>query len=1017
MRTKRAFSFLALMLLTMLLAACGGGVSTPAALLGVEAAQALPVSAEQLPAMPRGGDFNPLKITAALTLEQDGVAAYDHNAANVTLAGPEATYAPAANELAWAIYEFPGSAADEIGSVEYLTSNRNPGSIVYVAISNYVLDAWEFIGARDEDGAALVPPSSGEYASLNGYTYIAVLGFDGGGFDLETVKITYTNRYPVSGQVVDLAGAGVPDVTITTSLDGQSVMTDGAGEFTLPAIPDGLWHLMATKPGWTFYDNPQEISVSGGNLTGVEIVGYMNQSHFEPIEDFEPNDSISDAPNRDPSLPVEDYISAADDEYDYFRFVLDTPGHHWFRLETDSTVMFPSLYIRDKEGRGISSGWAYSGVVYVGLDVAATRVVFVAVRCQGGGGHYTLTSGLGPTSEVRGNILSGPGPEVMGYIKVELDNGSDQTYVLSSSGLGLFYTYFMPAVLTTVTPDPDDEDIFTYAPVFSDEDLSTGDKLNVDFSASGLLPLDFYEPNDTDVTAHDFGSLPVTSHDAVRVGDGDYEDWYRFAPAVDNYLIVRIDYDFNKEKNAAPVTAKLYDSTSTYMTKSYNTDTGVELRSEGPCDGNDYFIQVISSSDTTISYEMTIEEYSGYEVQFGARWDGSGLMNARFNLRSDDYGWSRSWETSGNGLTEIPFMFRDGETVMAELFRFGLDIDRQTRLITIDGANQTVWFDCDPAASADKWEPNTRGGIEVELPFATDATISDGTDPADKYIFSTTSTNPVRVVFSSPLESEIYDCYLWNIDPEPDEETDAFSFSGSADFLLVTDGPAPIQHMLEIETNSEVDTAYHLEIEEVAGYMLSGEVTDNAMMAVPNAYVFCPALNEVWYSPHVAPESSYELGPFLPGSYQIYIYAANMDSMPGSPWTLNVGASDVVQDFELTDNVTDVGEPNDTWGTAMFLASGVPVTANADSGTDEKDYYTFTVAGPQLINANIIFEKWLGNPTLTLFDTDGTTMLEYENSYRVGYQRIDYYLPAAGTYYLMARCGSGANDYDITVTY
>lgn len=1017
MRTRAALAFLCIALLTCVTAACGGKSANSAALLGMEPALALPVSQDQLPPMPPGGDFMPIKITAALTLSLDGVQAYDRNPANVGLIGPHAALSPAAGELAWAVYEFPGSAADEIGSVEYATSNRDTGSIVYVAVSNYATASWEFIGARDDDSASLVPPHSGDYASLNGYTYIAVLGFDGGGFDLNTVKMTYTNRYPVSGQVVDVDGVGVPDVTITTSLGGPSTVTGGAGEFTLPAIPDGMWHLMATRAGWAFYDNPKEISVSGGELSGVEIVGYMNQSHFEPIEDYEPNDSQWEAPNRDPGLPIEDYISASDDPWDYYRLVFDTPGQYWFRLETDSSVMFPSLSLTDKDARGLGLSSAYSGVVYVGFDVATTRVVFARVRCQGGGGHYTLTTGTGPTSQVRGTILSGGGPEVMGYVMIGFDNSGYHTYVLSNPSIGLYYCSYLPAVLTTVQPDPEGEDIFTYVPVSSVEDLSTGDKDNVDFSAGGLLPLDFYEPNDTDITAHDFGSLPVTSHDPVRVGDTDYEDWYRFAPNAGNYLIAKVDYDFPNAHNASPIRVKLFDSTSTFLTESYLTDTGVELRSESPCDGNDYFIDVIDTSDSTISYDMTIEEYTGYELQFGVKCNGGGILGARVDLRNDEHGWSRTWQTAGNGLTEIPFMFRDGETILAEVFRHGLDIDRHTRIVTIDGADQTVWFESDLDASADSWEPNSRGGIEVELPFVTDATISNTTDGTDKYIISTTSTDPIRVKFSTPFEGSSFSAYMWNTDPEPDEEVDLFSWQGDADFLLVTAGPAPIKHMLEIDIDQEVDTSYHLELEEATGYMLSGEVADNAMLAVPNAYVYCPALGEVWFSPQVTPESSYQLGPFLPGSYQIYVYAANKESTPASPWTLNIGASDVVQDFELTNHYIDVGEPNDTPGTATFLASGVKVTANVNGGADEEDYYTFTVAGPELINANIVFEKSYGNPTLRLYDTDGTTALQTENSYQIGYQRIDYFLPAAGTYYLRARCSSGANDYDITVTY
>jgi len=1023
MCTNGAFAVFALLLLAVVLGACGGGSASPALLIGVETAQALPVSEELLPAVPAGGSFNPRKITAAVTVELDGAAAYDHSAANVTLVGPQAVFAPAAAELAWAVYEFSGSPADEIGSVEYIASNRAAGHIVYVAISDYDGDRWQFIGARDQDGAALVPAPGVNYSSPNGYTYIAVLGFDGGGFDLEAVKVTYSNRYPVSGQVLDQAGAGIPHVTITTTLGGASVMTDGAGEFTLPAIPDGTWHLMATKPGWVFYENPQEIMVAGGEVTGLEVLGYMNESHFDPVEDYEPNDNLGQAPNRNPIVAVEDYISASDDRLDYYRYAFDTPGQYWFRLEPDSSVMFPSLRLYNKDGYPLAeSSWAYGGIVYVGFTAALTRVVKVEVSCQGGGGHYTLTTGTGDLNGLEGTIYSGGGPQVMGYIKVGVANGSDQSVLFTGSLSGIYHNDFLLPVMTTVTPDPQDEDTFGYAPASQNVDLSTGDKTGIDFNGGGLLPLDSYEPNDSDLTAHEFAVLPLTSHDSVRLGDTDYQDWYKVTPTAGKYLYARIDVEHLNSLTDTPIYAYLFDSTATFVNGSFDYDEGVELRSEVPMDGNPYYIDVISEADTPVQYYMWIEEYTGYELDLGARWEGQGLQYARIDLYDRQFGnpgfsWHRSFTTFDGGLIDLPIRFFDGEELYAELFRYGLDNHRQTRIITFDEADEQVWFDCDPAASADSWEPNSSDGIAVDLPFSADATISHQTDPLDKYVFSTASTDPVHVSFTAPPNGIQFIARTWNITPEPDEQVDQFQWTGDADFLLETAGPAPLEHMLEILAYSEGETEYHLELDETPGYMLSGEVTDNLMAPVPSAYVYCPAINQVWLSSPLMPEANFELGPFQPGTYQIYVYAPNLESTPASPWTLNVGAGDVVQDFELNLHYTDVGEPNDTAGTATFLASGVPVSANVNSDGDSTDYYTFTTGGAGYINANIVYEKWYSNPTLTLYDTDGTTVLETSNFSFLDYQRIDYFLPGAGTYYLKVYLGFGANDYDITVTY
>lgn len=1023
MRIQAAVALILIAIAAGTLASCGGGSGNSAALLGVEPAQAFPADEARLPALPPGEEFNPSKITAAVTTMRDGVAAFDHSAGNVALIGPHADFTPAAGELAWSMYEFPGSVYDDLGDVEYFASSRGADDGVWMAISNYAVDSWEFLGSRAQDHGTFSPPGGqGDYASPAGHTYLMVLGWDDVAFHLDKVQITYTNRYAVTGQVVDLNGVGVPMATVTSSLGGPGVMTDAAGNFTMPAIPEGTWQFMATKPGWVFYDIPMEVTVSGGPTTGVEFVGRMNDSHFEPIEDEEPNDSWWEAPNEDPLVPIADYISVSDDPSDYYRFALTSTGQYWVRVAADPDVLFPHISLFTKEGQQFAeSSWVGSGVVYVPIPVATTRVVIAEVWCSGGGGGYTLDIGAGNLHKLTGHIQHNITTDNLDYVAVQCDNGIEVTNLYTASGSGNFLNNYMPAIVTTVTPDPDDIDPYTYTPLTFNANLAVGDVTNADFDGSGTFIVDPFEPNDTKGTAYHFAAMPVEGEVCNIAGATTY-DWYSVSPAAGKDLIVRIEFDKADDYwGSEPMYLSLENDPATEYSYSYTTDTGLEVRTVSPCDGGDYYIEVASSftNERTHFYTLWVEEVDAYKLEVGALWktDSSsfGLENARIDIRSPEYNWTQSFLTAHSGLTEIPFRFKDGEKLYAEIFRYGTTLDRYTRHFTIDGDDIKYWFICYEDECEDSWESNDEYGKYVDYPADFDATISSDSDPIDVYLITPVSANMLHVGITTPDNGldglvELYD----NTTPFPTWLA-SHDINGGGDFYFETAGM--IEHRVVVSCYGGDESAYHITIDEEPGYKLSGTLEDAGHAIVPYSYIYCPALDYQFAVYPWSVDGSYEIGPFPSGSYQIYVYGANYDPTPASPWTLNVAGSDVVQDFELNANPTDVGEPNGTWGTASGpLLSGVPVVANINSDSDVYDFWSFTVGGPGMLNSYITFEKGFGSPSLHLYDTDGTTVLGQSTLSETNYQRIDYSLPAAGTYFLRVS-GFGANDYTIAVNY
>jgi hypothetical protein len=283
------------------------------------------------------------------------------------------------------------------------------------------------------------------------------------------------------------------------------------------------------------------------------------------------------------------------------------------------------------------------------------------------------------------------------------------------------------------------------------------------------------------------------------------------------------------------------------------------------------------------------------------------------------------------------------------------------------------------------------------------------------YLITPASGDTLHVGITTPEDGLSADLSLYDNSVDPAVWLANRAVNGSGDFYFDTAGL--VEHRLEFNCWMEEESPYHITIDDEPGYTLSGTLLDNVATKVPYSYIYCPALDyqQVIYTWSV--DGSYEIGPFPDGTYQIYVYGANYDPAPTSPWTLNIAGADVVQDFVLNPNYTDVGEPNDTWVTASGpLMSGVPVEANVNQDGDDFDYWSFTVGAAGMINAYIIFEKGFGDPNLTLYDTNGVTELMDSTLSEAGYERIDYLLPAAGTYYLKVT-GYGANDYAITVNY
>ena len=110
-------------------------------------------------------------------------------------------------------------------------------------------------------------------------------------------------------------------------------------------------------------------------------------------------------------------------------------------------------------------------------------------------------------------------------------------------------------------------------------------------------------------------------------------------------------------------------------------------------------------------------------------------------------------------------------------------------------------------------------------------------------------------------------------------------------------------------------------------------------------------------------------------------------------------------------------EPNNIFSEADPVGSSDDFTGNISSGAEE-DYVSFYAeAGQGMVLETISGGGTLSDTTLTLYDMSGVSELEYDDDGGVGlYSRIDFFFPAAGTYYLAVESyGSGTGTYKLSL--
>jgi PKD repeat protein len=104
------------------------------------------------------------------------------------------------------------------------------------------------------------------YTIAGGFTNPVTVGPNASAINFTGTQTTYS----IGGTVTE-AGVGLPGVVVS---DGtRSATTDSLGNYSIVAVPDGMYTLTPSKPGYTFAPATLGVAVSGANLAGKNFAG------------------------------------------------------------------------------------------------------------------------------------------------------------------------------------------------------------------------------------------------------------------------------------------------------------------------------------------------------------------------------------------------------------------------------------------------------------------------------------------------------------------------------------------------------------------------------------------------------------------------------------------------------------------------------------------------------------------------------------------------------------------------
>ncbi|MCB1216343.1 carboxypeptidase regulatory-like domain-containing protein [bacterium] len=277
--TKRQLSAALLSITLLCLAACGGGNGQPEL---TAASSPLPaherLETGQLPGLPLGDpqsqpDRN-LSFTNIVSYNGNGIFNASPNCLfpNNSIVLPSMTA-----ETAWALYAFnTGGYQPERLSVDITC---NPGSVAYVAVSDYQAGRWQW--QSPTDGPASYDLPEGLYLNSLTQFYVAVLTSGGSSATVKSLSVRFDNDviydHSVSGTILDEHGEPLASqfIFVSPNPDNVTLVTDVDGSFLIGLPTAGMYSFEPQSMNVSYSPPTQNVNVSGAvqdiDFTGTRI--------------------------------------------------------------------------------------------------------------------------------------------------------------------------------------------------------------------------------------------------------------------------------------------------------------------------------------------------------------------------------------------------------------------------------------------------------------------------------------------------------------------------------------------------------------------------------------------------------------------------------------------------------------------------------------------------------------------------------------------------------------------------
>lgn len=422
------------------------------------------------------------------------------------------------------------------------------------------------------------PLLSGRQITLG--TGQSISGLDFGNFS-DTSEVLGTVFSDVNGSAVFEDGEfGLPQWRVFLDIDGDKVLdsgtepfadTDASGNFVIPSVRPGAYQL-------------QQQVLSGWAQSGPFAATELDESFATPgLSQFEPG---NDWTLRQVSDGGQGHTAP-----DVYHFGIDSPSGLKYRAGVDGRVVSPPIDLTD-----------YSGTIFLEFaqrfDVSehdSAKVLIIDDADDENeyevADHSVLRQTTDDFATIQVDVSRFGGKEIR--VAFEFVAGADSRQESIQTDLIQGQTYYVQ-----VTP--------TAGQTLSSYDLSV--------SAQGAPP-DRFEPNDSILTATDFGVIDVVTESNLTlhaVGTGNSADFYRFIPSSAGLLEIEIDF----EHRFGDLDIFLYDE---------GGDTIAASQSVSDQEA------ILASLSDGVAYILEVRGYRGaVNPEYGLRIVSSGVSDDRF---------------------------------------------------------------------------------------------------------------------------------------------------------------------------------------------------------------------------------------------------------------------------------------------------------------------------------------------------------------------------------------------------